>query len=77
MHPDLLKGHHHMSMTILEKAIWLEAKTVLNNPKLKLKDIQEWSTSEILFHEGEVVVQVPDLKVYIAVKVECDKRVKT
>lgn len=63
-----------MSMATLERAILAGAKTVFNNPKLRLKDIQEWSSGEIKPHDGEVSVRVPDPGVYVAVKTECDKR---
>lgn len=63
-----------MSMATLERAILAGAKFVLNNPRLKMKDIQEWSSGEIEPHKGEVVVRVSDPGVYVAVKVESDKR---
>ncbi len=63
-----------MSMATLERVILAGAKVVLNNPKLKMKDIQEWSTGGIEAQDGEIVVRVPDPGVYVAVKAESDKR---
>lgn len=65
-----------MSMATLERAILAGAKAVFKNPKLRLKDIQEWPSGEIDAHDGEVSAYVPDPGVYVAVKVEYDKRVK-
>lgn len=65
-----------MSMATLERAILAGAKAVFNNPKLRQKDIQEWSSGEIKEHGGEVSVYVSDPGVYVAVKVEFDKRIK-
>ena len=66
-----------MSMATLERAILAGAKEVFKNSKLKLKDIQEWSSGEITAHEGEVVARVPDPGVFVAIKKENDKRAKT
>jgi hypothetical protein len=63
-----------MSMATLERVILASSKVVFNNSKLRLKDIQEWSSGEIEAHDGEVSVYVPDPGVYVAVKIECDKR---
>ena len=63
-----------MSMATLERAVLAGAKTVLNNPRLKMKDILEWSTGDITPQDGEIVVHVPDPGVFVAVKKENDKR---
>ena len=63
-----------MSMATLERAVLAGARIVLNNPKLKMKEIQEWSTGKIDPQAGEVVVRVPDPGVFVAVKKESDKR---
>ena len=63
-----------MSMASLERAILAGARAALKNPKLKLKDIMEWSTSPLTAHEGEIVVCVDDPGVQVAVKREHDKR---
>ncbi len=62
-----------MSMATLERAVLAGAKLVFKNPKLKMKDIQEWSSGEIDAHEGEVVAYVSDPGVFVAIKVENDK----
>ena len=63
-----------MSMTSLEKAILEGARAVLCNPKLRKKDIAEWSSGKIMGQVGEQVVWVPDPGVYVSVKTEHDKR---
>jgi hypothetical protein len=63
-----------MSVATLERAVLAGAKIILNNPKLKMRDIMEWSTGDIEPHEGEIVVRVPDPGVNVAVKNDCDKR---
>ena len=65
-----------MSIATLERAILAGAKIVFNNPKLKMKDIQEWCSGEIEPHDGEVTVWIPDPGVWVAVKTENDKRKK-
>lgn len=57
-----------MSMQTLERAILTEAKTIIDNNKLKMKDIMEWSTGEIKPESGEVVFHLPELKINIAIK---------
>lgn len=65
-----------MSLATVEKQIWKEAKQFLNNPKMKLKELHEWSTGGIKAQGGEVVVKLPGLGVNIAVPTSCDKRNK-
>jgi hypothetical protein len=65
-----------MSMATLERAILGGAKVVFNNPKLRQKDIQEWSSGEIKPHDGEVCARIPDPGVNVAIKAENDKRTK-
>lgn len=63
-----------MSMATLERAILSGARIVLKNPKLRLRDIMEWSTGKFEPQDGEIVVNVSDPGAYVAVKKECDKR---
>ena len=49
-----------MSMATLEREILKRARMALRNPKLRMKDILEWSTGEVIAHEGEVVIWLPD-----------------
>lgn len=65
-----------MSLATLEKAIWREAQKVLNNPKMKLKELLEWSTGSIKPQDGEIVVSLPESQCNVAVPASCDKRVK-
>lgn len=59
-----------MSMKTLEAAILKELRVVANNPKLRQKDIMEWSTGLIEQQEGETLYFLPELGVRVAVKVE-------
>ena len=61
-------------MATLERAVLAGARDVLNNRKLRMKDIMEWSTGDIKLLDGEVCVRVPDPGVNVCVKTECDKR---
>lgn len=63
-----------MSMRTLESAVLYGAREMFNNRKLRLKDIQEWSSGELEPHDGEVAAYVPDPGVWVSVKTECDKR---
>ena len=63
-----------MSLRTLETAILRGARVVLNNRKLRHKDILEWSTSLVEARDGEITIEVPDPSVYVAVKKECDHR---
>jgi len=57
-----------MSMQSLERAILVEAKEVTGNKKLRMKDIMEWTTREIVPHLGEKIYRLPMIGVNIAVK---------
>lgn len=63
-----------MSMATLERAVLAGAKITFNNPKLRMKDILEWSTGTVKAEAGEVVARVDDPGVNVAIKKEMDKR---
>ena len=68
-----------MSMASLERAIVEEARSVLVNPKFRLKDLMEWKTGSadagsIEAHDGEGLAYLPELQVWIAFPRDCDKR---
>ncbi len=63
-----------MSMATLERAVLAAAKVAFKNPRLRMKDIQEWSSGEIKAHNGEVSVYVSDPGVFVVIKAENDKR---
>lgn len=66
-----------MSMRTLQTAILAEARTVLCNPKLRLKDIIEWSTGDVeAEYKEEISLRLPQLAVGIVVKDIHDKRPK-
>lgn len=66
-----------MSMRSLESAITAEARMHFKNPKLRVKDLMEWSTGEVKAEPGEVAERLPLHRVWVAIKTECDKRYKT
>jgi hypothetical protein len=63
----------------MERAILASAKVALNTRNLKMDDILEWSTSETAvkknLRDGEVMLPLEDMGVWVAVKREKDMRV--
>ena len=60
-----------MSMQSMEREIMAEARVVLKRPKLRVQDLQEWSTSEADVRDNarediEVVVYLPGMKAWAA-----------
>lgn len=66
-----------MGMQTMERAITEEARRVFCNPKLRVKDILEWSSGNIKPQAGEVVVRLPGYGVDVAIAEANDKRSKT
>jgi hypothetical protein len=67
-----------VSFQSLERQIVQAARTVLENPKLKLSEVREWSTDaqtvrENLNHD-ELLLHLPDPGVWIAVPSTADRR---
>lgn len=56
-----------MGIRQLESAILAEAKTVIGNKKLRMKDIMEWSSGEIKPEPGEKLYRLPKMGVNISV----------
>lgn len=56
-----------MGMRQLEAAILREARQFLNAPKLRQKDIVEWSNGLTVTQEGETMFCLPGLKINICV----------
>lgn len=78
-----------MALSPLERQVWTEARKLFNNPNLRLKDLLEWSTSEVLvkknLRETEVMggLLIPPsmsaelcagLAIYVAIDRVHDKR---
>ena len=63
-----------MSMQALERQIRLEAAEILANPKLRIKDLLEWSAGPVEAGEGEIVIRCERLGVNVCVAAEHDKR---
>jgi hypothetical protein len=45
-------------MRALENAVLAELRKIENNPKIRKKDIMEWSTGSVEPHEGEKLVRL-------------------
>ena len=60
------------------KKIWMQSKMVFNNPKLRLKDILEWSASKesVKSHleSADVMIGLAGLGVWVAINRSHDKR---
>lgn len=56
-----------MGLRELEAEILAEARVVTEKPKLRQKDIMEWSTGEIDVHDGERGFFLPKLRVYVSI----------
>ena len=68
-----------MSMRDIERAIVAEAAVLLNNRKLRLKDLMEWRNAPITNpREDEIVLEVPASGVNWSAcfQKSCDKRVQ-
>jgi hypothetical protein len=63
-----------MSIAAVERKIIEELREVIGNPKLRNKDLLEWSTGPITPQDGETVVRLPGLLVYCAFPTSADKR---
>jgi len=61
-----------MSLKTLEIVILAQARFITSNPRLKMADILEWSTSESNIREnlmtGEIAIFLPDPSVWIAIQ---------
>lgn len=64
-----------MSFATLESEILHEARAILCNRKLRLKDLLEWSTGTPKVEEGEVSIRLTrNASVTVVVAKENDKR---
>lgn len=63
-----------MGLADIEREIIIEARKLLKNQRLRLKDLLEWSTAKVVVNEDEVVVQLPGIGVEAAFPKSCDKR---
>lgn len=64
-------------MASLEREILAEARVVFDNPKLRKKDLLEWSTGPVTAQPGEVVELLPTLRVSVAIDEKNDRRPET
>lgn len=62
----------------IERDIVARLRTELNNPKLRLKDLLEWSTGPVKPGDGEISLSpLPGTIYHVTVPAVCDKRVKS
>ena len=63
-------------VSALESLIWRECQRVLQNPRMRKKDLLEWSTGAVTPQDGEVGLQVTvDATTFnVAVPASADKR---
>jgi hypothetical protein len=65
-----------MSWATLNREVCALARTALNNPKLRVSDIVEWSTGEVKPEEGEIAIKLgaPLTGINVVVEKKHDKR---
>ena len=63
-------------MTSFESMIWRECQRILENPKMRKKDLAEWSTGELEPRDGEIVIRVDSLGVNAVVSAGLDRRAR-
>lgn len=63
-----------MSIATFERALLMGARRALNDPRLRMKDIREWSTGDCEEVPGEIRLWVPDPGVNVAVMADHDRR---
>ena len=62
-------------MRQLETEIWHACQREFNNPRMRKKDLLEWSTGPVQAGEGEVAIRIEHLGVNVVVAATMDKRV--
>ena len=65
-----------MSLNSLETTVWRECQRLLENSKMRKKDLLEWSTGDIEPREGEILIHIPSLSINVVVLASLDKRKK-
>lgn len=64
-----------MSFNQFESEIWRACQRELNNPRMRKKDLLEWSTGSIEAGDGEILLRIEHLGVNVVVAQTMDKRV--
>ncbi len=59
-----------MGLSKIDKVILTEVRKVKNDQTIKNKDIMEWTTGIIESHEGEEIIQLPELGINVALKLK-------
>ena len=63
-----------MSVSQLESVIWRECQRILENPKMRKKDLLEWSTGEVEPRDGEIAIYIDHLGITAVVQAQLDRR---
>ena len=63
-----------MSLNALDTQVWHECQRVLQNPRLRRRDVLEWSAGNVSAQEGEIIVHLESLGVNVAVLAVHDRR---
>ena len=66
--------HDNLNIGLFQREILASAKATVKNPKLKLRDILEWSVGEVKPCDGEVAVGLNDIGCNICILKSHDKR---
>ena len=64
-----------MSLSGLETQIWRECQSVLQNRKMRKKDLLAWSTGDVTPGDGEIAIRIEYLGVNAVVSAPLDRRV--
>jgi hypothetical protein len=65
-----------MNVAMFQRQILAAARIAVKNPKLKMKDILEWSIGELMPCDGEVVVGLDRVGCNICILKDDDRRPK-
>ena len=63
-----------MSVATLEREILAQTKIAVKNPKLKMKDILEWSTGNVTPQDGEIAIRLDNPGCNVCILKINDKR---
>lgn len=58
-----------MGIRQFEAGILAELRKVTKLPKLRQKDIMEWSTGSVHRAEGETIAFLPELEIYVSYRI--------
>lgn len=65
-----------MNLNEFESSIWRECQSILENRKMRKKDLLEWSTGDVTPGDDEIVIRIEGLGVNAVVSASMDRRKK-